>query len=78
MEYYECQANADQYTCFSLGILSSLSSSAIPSIFDHVVFMLMRDEIAISGKLIFFSDLTPPVQLLGNEVPIIVVKGFHA
>lgn len=65
---------------FIFAFYSFVSSGAIPSILDHVIFMLSRSGIAInfdhSGKL-FFSDLTPTVQLLGNEVPILDIKGFH-
>lgn len=57
---------------------SCASSGTIPSILDHVIFMLSTSGTATnfdhSGKL-FFSALTT-VQLLGNEVPTLNMKGF--
>lgn len=55
------------------------SSGTIPSILDHVIFMLSTSGTATnfdhSGELVF-SDLTT-VQLLGNEVPVLNTQGFH-
>lgn len=66
---------------FTFAFYSFVSLDAIPTTLDHVTFMLSRPGIAInfdhSGKL-NFSDLTPTLQLLGNEVPILNIKGFYS